>query len=92
RTKMESAFVCHTDSRVSVLKFVETFHPIALTLGGCIAEEPRKCSVECEVVRMSGSRETLETGQSAEQALNQFCERQSVLCSFHVSQRWRNNL
>ncbi|KAJ8263942.1 hypothetical protein GJAV_G00143350 [Gymnothorax javanicus] len=28
--------------------FPEVIHPIDLTLGGCIAEDPRKCSVECE--------------------------------------------
>ncbi len=32
-----------------------TVHPIDFTLGGCIAEDPRKCSVECEVVWMSGT-------------------------------------
>ncbi len=35
-----------------------TVHPIDLTLGGCIAENPKKCSVKCEVVRMSGSGES----------------------------------
>ncbi len=35
-----------------------TVHPIDFILGGCIAEDPRKCSVKCEVVWMSGSRES----------------------------------
>ncbi len=38
-----------------------TVHPIDFTLGGCLAEDSRKCSVEsqeCEVVWMSGSRES----------------------------------
>ncbi len=34
-----------------------TVHSIDLTLGECVAEDPRKCSVECEVVWMSGSPE-----------------------------------
>ncbi len=33
-------------------------HLIDFTLGGCISEDPRKCSVDCEVVWMSGSPET----------------------------------
>lgn len=34
-----------------------TIHPIDFAFGGCIAEEPKKCSVGCEVVCMNGSRE-----------------------------------
>jgi len=30
-----------------------TMHLIEFTLGVCIVRDPRKCSVECEVVRMS---------------------------------------
>ncbi len=32
-----------------------TVHLIDFTLDRCVAEDPRKCSVECEVVWMSGS-------------------------------------
>ncbi len=32
-----------------------TVHPINLTLGRCIAEDPMKCSVECEVIWMRPS-------------------------------------
>ncbi len=38
-----------------------TVHPIGSTLGVHIAEDPRKCSVKCEVFRMSGSLEKRET-------------------------------
>ncbi len=34
-----------------------TVHLIDFTLGRCIAEDPRKCSVECKVILMSGSRD-----------------------------------
>lgn len=35
-----------------------TIHPIKFILGGCIAEEPRKCSVECKILWMSSSLES----------------------------------
>ncbi len=34
-----------------------TIHPIDFTLGGCIAEDPRKRSVEYEFAWMCGSQE-----------------------------------
>ncbi len=34
-----------------------TVHPIDFTLGGYIAEDSKKCSVECQVAWMSGSQE-----------------------------------
>ena len=37
--------------------FSTTVHPIDFTLVWCFAEDTMKCSVECEVVWMSGSRE-----------------------------------
>lgn len=37
--------------------FSSTVHLIDFTLGSCIAEDPKECSVECEADRMSGSRE-----------------------------------
>ena len=43
-------------SRESAM-FSTTVHLIDFTLAGCTAEDPRKRSVECEVVWMSGSRE-----------------------------------
>lgn len=45
---------------VCSLHFSTTVYPIYLTLGGCIAEDPRNCSVECEDVWTSSSRETKE--------------------------------
>ncbi len=30
-----------------------TVHPVDFIRGGCIAEDPRRCSVECDVVWMS---------------------------------------
>ncbi len=44
--KLKGVFVC-----LSIIK------PIDFTLGGRIAEDLRKCSVECEAVWMSVSRE-----------------------------------
>ncbi len=35
-----------------------TVHLIDVARGGCIAEDPRTCSVECEIVWMSGSPES----------------------------------
>ena len=48
--------------------FSTTVDPINFTLGGCIAEDPRKRRVECEVVWMSVSREA-----RSEQARNGHC-------------------
>ncbi len=39
----------------SIISVPTTVHPIDFTLGGCIAEDPRKCSVECEVVCLASS-------------------------------------
>ena len=39
---------------VSPLLFKTAVHPFFFTLGKSIAVDPRKCSVECEVVWMSG--------------------------------------
>jgi len=38
--------------------FLTTTNPIEFTLGGCIAEDPRKCGVECGVVWVSNSQES----------------------------------
>lgn len=35
--------------------FSKTVHPIDVTLGRCVAEDPKKCSVEWEAVWMNGS-------------------------------------
>ncbi len=40
--------------------YLGTIHLIYFTLGGCIAKDQGKGSVECEVVWMGSSRETLE--------------------------------
>jgi len=55
--------------RVGALIFA-TIHPIDFKLGGCIAEDPRKCSFECKAVCMRGSlgklqAATLEAKRSA---------------------------
>lgn len=46
-TVKERIFVCLS---ACPLIFSTTAHPIDFMLGVCIAEGPRKCSVECEVV------------------------------------------
>ncbi len=48
---MEGVSVCPSIISTAV-------HPINFTLGWCIAEDPRKSSVECQVVWMSGSPES----------------------------------
>jgi len=50
---MESLYVGMLCMTV-LLMFSTTAHPIDFTLGACIAEDPRKCTVvKCEVVWMS---------------------------------------
>lgn len=54
---------------MSVLRFISTSVRPDGPLGGCISEDPRKCSDECEGVWMSGSGEKAASSHTRGQAM-----------------------